>query len=128
MRRKQTDSSVQVKGYYIEDVIRGFTGEHEEGKRMLKLMGLKSELIPFSVANFIRNGKTKWYDHDGHPATISFKFKPDQMECSGNYLGKKKSIRLFLEWGACDDLEMVSRLESETIGECCMKCIYENLI
>lgn len=41
---------------------------------------------------------------------------------------KEKTIRIFREWGWHEDPEVIARLESEAIGDLCMKCIYENLI
>lgn len=128
MKRKETNNQIKISGYYINELIRGFLGEQDEGNKMLRLMGLPTGIVPFSVAIFLQNKKTCWKDKDGNVASISFKLKPNQMECFGSYLGKKKSIRLFREWGNHEDLETVARLESEAIGDLCMKCIYENLI
>ena len=114
MKKKQTHDSTRVKGFYINELTRGFFGDHYEGKEMLKRMGLPSDTVPFSVAVFL--------------VTISFKLKLNQLECFGTYLKKRKSIRLFREWGNHEDPEVIARLESEAIGDCCMRCIYENLI
>lgn len=102
-------------------------GDKNEGKMMLRIMGLDINRTPFSVATFIQNRRIRWKDKHGNVAYISFKLKPNQLECFGSYRGKKKSIRLFREWGTHEDLETIARLESEAIGDCCMKCIYDNL-
>lgn len=128
MKKKQTDDLTKAKGYYINEFTRGFLGEKGEGNKMLRQMGLSTGMVPFSVATFLQNKKIRWKDCDGRMASISFKIKPDQMECFGSYLGQKKSIRLFREWNNHEDPEVIARLESEAIGDLCMKCIYENLI
>lgn len=102
-------------------------GEHDEGKQMLNIMGLPSDAVPFSVAAFLQNKRAVWSDGKGNKATISFQIKANQMECFGTYLKRRKSLRLFLEWDSDEDPEKIARLESEAIGELCMKCIYENL-
>lgn len=128
MKKKQTNDSNRVKGFYINELIRGFFGEQNEGKMMLQKMGLSPDTVPFSVAIFLQNQRIFWFDKDGNRVTISFKLKPHQLECFGTYLKKRKSIRLFREWGNHEDPEVIARLESEAIGDCCMRCIYENLI
>lgn len=128
MKRKETDDRIKISGYYINEFTRGFLGEQNEGNKMLKQMGLPINEIPFSVAIFLQNKRIRWKDSEGNVAAISFKLKPNQMECFGSYLGQKKSIRVFREWGSHEDLEVIAKLESEAIGDLCMKCIYENLI
>lgn len=95
---------------------------------MLQKMGLSPDAVPFSVAVFLQNQRVFWLDKNGNRVTISFKLKHNQLECFGTYLKKRKSMRLFREWGSHEDPEVIARLESEAIGDCCMRCIYENLI
>lgn len=128
MKKKQTNDSTRVKGFYINELIRGFFGDQNEGKVMLKKMGLPPDAVPFSVAVFLQNQRIFWLDKNGNRVTISFKLKHNQLECFGTYLKKRKSMRLFREWGSHEDTEVIARLESEAIGDCCMRCIYENLI
>lgn len=128
MRKKETNNQTKVKGFYINELTRGFLGDQNEGQIMLKKMGLPIDTVPFSVSIFLQNQKIFWMDKNGNKATISFKLKPNQLECFGTYLKKKKSMRLFREWGNHEDPEVIARLESEAIGDCCMRCIYENLI
>lgn len=128
MRKKETNNQTKVKGFYINELTRGFLGDQNEGQIMLKKMGLPIDTVPFSVAIFLQNQKIFWIDKNGNKATISFKLKPNQLECFGTYLKKRKSMRLFREWGNHEDPEVIARLESEAIGDCCMRCIYENLI
>lgn len=127
MRKKDTNDLVTVKGLYINELVRGFFGEHCEGKKMLQMMGLPSDTLPFSAATFLQKRKVQWKDSDGNIAYISYKYKQNQLECHGSYLKQRKTIRLVLEWGNREDMEMIARIESETIGDLCMKCIYENL-
>lgn len=128
MRKKETNNQTKVKGFYINELTRGFLGDQNEGQIMLKKMGLPIDTVPFSVSIFLQNQKIFWMDKNGNKATISFKLKPNQLECFGTYLQKRKSMRLFREWGNHEDPEVIARLESEAIGDCCMRCIYENLI
>lgn len=128
MRKKETNNQTKVKGFYINELTRGFLGDQNEGQIMLRKMGLPIDTVPFSVAIFLQNQKIFWMDKNGNKATISFKLKPNQLECFGTYLKKRKSMRLFREWGNHEDPEVIARLESEAIGDCCMRCIYENLI
>lgn len=94
---------------------------------MLRLMGLPAEAPPFSAATLLRKKRAGWTDKDGNAASISFRLKPDQLECFGSYLGKKRSIRVFREWGSREDPDTVTKLESQAIGDLCMRCIYDNL-
>lgn len=128
MRKKETNNQTKVKGFYINELTRGFLGDQNEGQIMLKKMGLPIDTVPFSVSIFLQNQKIFWMDKNDNKATISFKLKPNQLECFGTYLKKRKSMRLFREWGNHEDPEVIARLESEAIGDCCMRCIYENLI
>lgn len=128
MKRKEINDKAQINGYYINEFTRGFLGEQNEGNWMLEQMGLQADVTPFSVITFLRNKKVCWKDKDGNVASISFKLNDSQLECFGTYLGNKKSIRLFREWETHEDQEVIARLESEAIGDLCMKCIYENLI
>ncbi len=127
MKRKVINDKVKVNGFYIQDFNKGFFGEHKEGERMLRKMGLEPTAIPFSTAILLQNKRIFWTDSQGNRATISFKLKPDQLECFGTYLKKRRSLRLFREWNNYEDPDMIARLESETIGELCMKCIYDNM-
>ena len=127
MKKKQTNDSTRVKGFYINEFIRGFFGDNNEGRETLSRMGLPSNSIPFSVAVFLQTQRIVWQDKNDNRVTISFKLRPNQLECFGTYLKKKKSIRLFREWGTHEDPEVIARLESEAIGDCCMRCIYEIL-
>ena len=128
MKKKETNDLITVHGLYINELKRGFFGEHSEGKKMLQIMGLPIESLPFSAALFLQKRKAQWKDKDGNTAYISFKYKQNTLECHGSYLKKKKTIRLVFEWGNHEDMEMIAKLESETIGDLCMKCIYDNLI
>lgn len=147
MKRKETTNLTTVDGFYVKELIQGFFGEHNEGKFLLNQMGLSSDELPFSVAVFLRKRKIHWYDKSGRRAVISFKLKPNQLECFGTYIipkdpevyeadlkknpkaskyhQKQKSLRLFREWGNHEDPEVIARLESEAIGDCCMQCIYK---
>lgn len=127
MKRIKTDDKTCVRGFYVRNLERGFMGERGEGNKMLEAMGLPKDMIPFSSASLLRNAYAFWNDSQGNRAWISFKLKHNQMECFGSYLGKKKSIRLFREWSDYEDSETIARLESEAIGDLCMRCIYENL-
>lgn len=144
MKRKQTDNQTRVNGFYVNELIRGFWGEHNEGKRLLKKMGLPSDRLPFSVAVFLQKQHVFWTDKLGNRVTISFKLKDNQLECFGTYLvpkdqkmfnleqrknpkaekfyRKQKSIRLFREWGSHEDIDIIAHLESEAIGDCCREC------
>lgn len=127
MRRKTTDAQTKSGGFYIDGFVRGFFGEKSEGSRMLRMMGLPAGTVPFSVAVFLQNRTARWTDKDGNVASISFEVKPGQMECSGSYLRHRKSMRLYREWNDYEDAETVARLESEAIGDLCMRCIFENM-
>ncbi len=50
MKRKAINDTIRVNGYYIQDFNKGFLGEHREGEKMLKKMGLQPTTIPFSTA------------------------------------------------------------------------------
>lgn len=128
MKRKEVNNTLKIDGYYISELIRGFWGEQNEGKIMLKKMGLPTNQTPFSVAAFLKNKEARWTDNKGNVASISFTLDSNQMECFGSYLGKSKSIRMFREWGINENTDTIAKLESEAIGDLCMKCIYENLI
>lgn len=127
MKRKTINHKAKINGYYINEFNQGFLGENHEGEKMLKYMGLSINNIPFSAAMFLQTQHIFWRDREGNKASISYRLKPDQIECFGNYLGKYRSYRLFREWNAYEDPEMIAKLESETIGELCMKCIYDNI-
>ncbi len=127
MKRIETDKKEEIFGYNVNDFTHGFIGECNEGSDMLMKMGLKSDTLPFSAFMFLKNRHAIWKDKDNNVAKIAFILKPDQIECFGSYLGKKKSIRVFREWDIHENKELITRLESEAIGDLCMKCIYENM-
>lgn len=127
MKRKQININTKINGLYAQNLIQGFFGEKNEGKQMLEYMGLPTDEIPFSITTFIQNQKTYWKDSNGNVVTISYTLKPDQLECFGSYLDNQKSMRIFREWSCREDGEMVAKLESEAIGDLCMRCIFENL-
>ena len=54
MRKKETHNQTTVKGFYINDLTRGFWGDQNEGRAMLQKMGLPTDIIPFSVAVFLQ--------------------------------------------------------------------------
>ncbi|MCM1142618.1 MAG: hypothetical protein NC453_28945 [Muribaculum sp.] len=127
MKKRELNETIKVNGFYIHEVNLGFFGERNEGKRMLKEMGLPTDTVPFSTSTFLRKRKIFWRDCSGYIVCICFIIKPNQIECFGSYLGKRKSIRMFREWSSCDSPEKVARLESEAIGDLCMRCIYDPL-
>lgn len=57
MKRKQIQDEVKAGGLYITEFIRGFFGKNNEGKAMLRNMGLSDKVVPFSVALFLQNGE-----------------------------------------------------------------------
>jgi len=127
-RRTKINENVTVNGFYVNETTLGFFGEKDEGRQMLQMMGLPVDRPPFSVAAFLQNKKIRWTDSRKNVAHISFKLKPEQIECSGSYLGKRKKLRVFREWDNYEDPSIVAKLESEAIGDLCMRCIYEKLI
>lgn len=126
MKRRFINGKTNQCGYYVNDFIRGFMGERKEGEMILRFMGLPLSPLPFSVIAFLQKRKIRWKDSDDNLVTLSYRLKPGQIECSATYLEKKKTMRLFLEWGAHEDRVMVTKLESEAIGDLCMRCLYEN--
>lgn len=96
MKRKEINDKVKVNGYYVNEFTRGFLGEQDEGSWMLEQMGLRSEVVPFSVIAFFQNKRACWKDKDSNTASISFKLKPNQIECFGSYLKKKKLFVFFV--------------------------------
>jgi len=127
-KRTEIDDQLKVNGFYVKDVELGFFGEQDEGKRMLQMMGLPTDTLPFSAATLLQDKKVRWKDCNGKVASMSFKLKDDQIEFYGSYLGNKKSTRIFREWGDYEEADKIVRLESEAIGNLCMMCIYEKMI
>ena len=125
--RNNIDENATVNGFYLKEVAECFFGPQDEGKWLLQYQGLDFDKLPFSVATLIREGKASWKDPIGRVCTISFKLKDDQIEFFGTYLGRKKMMRIFREWGDYESKEKIARLESEAIGNMCMKCIYESI-
>lgn len=126
MKRKTIPEDTKINGFYINEVAQGFMGDRGEGRELLRLMGLPQSEVPFSVAVFLQNQIATWKDKDGEVATISFRLRSNQLECFGSYLGRKKSKRLFREWESYEDVDFAARLESEAIGDLCMRCIFDN--
>ena len=126
-KRTEVNDDLTVNGFYIKDVEIGFFGEQDEGKRVLRAMGLPDDVLPFSAAAFLQDKKIRWKDCDGRVASLSFKVKDDQIEFFGSYLGNRKSARMFREWGDYEEHDKVAHLESEAIGNLCMMCIFEKL-
>lgn len=126
MKHISVNDKAKIKGFYVNEVIRGFWGEQGEGRKMLKLMGLDQRVIPFSIAILLQKRRVWWRDREGRVASVYFRLKPNQIECFGYYLGTTKSSRVFREWANNDETEMIERLHA--IGDLCMKCIYEKLI
>lgn len=125
MKKRKVSDHSRSDGFFVRDFTKGFLGEANEGGKMLAAMGLSPSQLPFSAVAFLRKRCAHWADSQGHVASIRFAAKHDQIECFGSYRGKKKSMRIFREWNNYESREMIARLESETIGEFCMKCIYE---
>lgn len=94
MKRKDIKENDSVNGLYLQDFIRGFMGEHDEGRDMLELMGLSSDSIPFSICAFLQKGMITWQDVSGQSAFISYKFKENLLECRGSYKGFSKALKL----------------------------------
>lgn len=126
-KRTEMDGQLKVDGFYVNDVELGFFGEQNEGRKMLQMMGLPTDTLPFSAAAFIQNRKVRWKDCNGKVASMSFKLKDDQIEFFGSYRGIRKSNRIFREWGDYEERETIVHLESEAIGNLCMMCIYEKM-
>lgn len=125
MKKRNPNEEIKINGLYSKELMQGFFGEQNEGRQMLMNMGLPYNEMPFSAVVFLRNQCIFWKDNNGNVAHISFKLKEQQIECFGTYNGKRKSIRLFREWNNYEDEDTIARLESEAIGDCCAKCIYE---
>lgn len=128
MKKRTTNNNQEVSGYYVNDVEHGFWGENGEGIYILKEMGLPTNEVPFSIAIFLKKKEIIWFDSQKRRAKISFKLKDDIMEFYGCYRGKRKTTRLYREWGEYEDPEKIKRLESEAIGNMCALCIYDKLI
>ena len=122
----EIDKNLVIDGFYVKNVAGGFLGSSYNycGKKMLRLMGLPKEIIPFDIVDFIHSGETYWKDCDGNIAYISFKIKGDEITCFGSYLGRKKTVS-FTHDLYNKRITQPIRNSSQNMAESCMLCIYE---
>ena len=111
--------------YFADDFLRGFLGSHGEGCEVLKGMGLPYREAPFDVEPFLSSRVAIWPDGDGVMNSVSFNVTPTQLNCTATRGKSSKSVRMCREWGMYEDKEMIAHLESEAIGELCMKCLID---
>lgn len=119
------NNHLRVNGFYIKDVIKGFFGEFDEGNWMLEQMGLPYNVIPFDVADFLRNGETYWKDCNGKIAYMSFKFEDGYLVCFCSYLGRKYTVTADRDTEGTPS--EVAHNDSHNIGNTCMQCIAEQM-
>lgn len=128
MKLRETTTQLDNSCLLKAEIISGFFGDRGEGNEVLNRMGLPSDTLPFDIDDFISKRCASWLDADGLVAEVIFDITPIQIECFGFYKGEKKSMRVFREWGNDECPEMIQVLESEAIGDLCMRCLYELII
>ena len=99
MKQRTVSHTTRKHGFYPNDFLRGFKGDHNQGNMLLKFMGLPTNQIPFSVITLLRNRYIRWKDAEGNVVTLSFSRKFKQIECIGSYLERRKKMRVLIEWG-----------------------------
>ena len=124
---KTADSNLVINGLYVKSVATGFFGTNYNGKKMLKIMGLPKDVIPFDIVEFLKHGEAYWKDCDGNIAYISYKIQGNNIVCYGSYLGNKKKD-IFTHNLRDTSTTMPARHCSRYIGESCMLCIYTKMI
>ena len=122
----EIDKNLVIDGFYVKNVASGFLGSKCNycGKKMLRMMGLPKDIIPFDIVDFLRRGETYWKDCDGNIAFISFKIQGEWITCFGSYLGRKKTDS-FTHDLYNKRITKPVRNSSGDIGTSCMLCIYE---
>lgn len=131
---KIVNNRLRVDGFYIKDAINGFLdmGSETSGEEMLEQMGLPTDVVPFDMAEFLRNREIYWKDSLGRIAFISFKMTDDEIVCFGSYLGNKQFEYMNREWdddwGPTESLSYIAHTESSNILNSCMNCISEKMI
>lgn len=124
----KVNNRLRVNGYYIKDVAEGFFGPQDEGRGMLHAMGLPDDTIPFDIVQFLKEGKARWKDKNGHIAFISFRITDEYIHFYSYYLGRKNSVRMKRDWDECyDTASEVAHTESDAIGNLCMMCICDSM-
>lgn len=115
-------------GYYIKDATQGFFGEKGEGKIVLEMMGLDPDVLPFSMAIYLKRHHVQWRDAEGRWVNMHFKVTDQRITFHTDYLGNRKSAILFREWESYEDKNDVAHLESEAIGNMSMLCLYDKMV
>jgi len=128
MRLIKTKEKEKVGGYYIRDATIGFWGDKGEGRIVLMSMGLDEDILPFSMAFYLKKHHVQWQDSDGNVISMSFCVTGQRIEFFASYRGKRKTSVLFREWETYEDKRDIAHLESEAIGNMSMMCLYEKLI
>ena len=128
MRLIGTKWKIKAGGYYIKDATQGFFGEKGEGNVVLERMGLDPNVLPFSMAAYLKRHHVQWKDAEGRLVNMSFMVTDQRITFQTEYLGNRKNAILFREWESYEDKNDVRHLESEAIGNMSMLCLYDKMM
>lgn len=106
----------------IQHFIAGWWGEHSEGRKLLQMLGLPPDKIPFNVEQFLKNKSVTLKDAWRNRIMVWLNKSDTLFEFNCTYLDKRRHIRLYREWEA-ESVERIIQYESYSIGECVRKII-----
>lgn len=109
-------------GVNIQHFTAGWWGEHSESNKLLQMLGLPPNRIPFCVEWFLRNRSIILKDAERNKIMVWFTKNDIMYEFHCIYKDRRRHIRLYREWETVD-VERIVQLESYSIGECARKII-----
>lgn len=111
-----------VNGIMLQQFIKGWWGENDEGVLLLQSLGLSNSCIPFDVENFLKTNEFSIDLNNNVSALVNINKQDAYYEFVCKYPNKKYHFKLFREWDGVD-VDTIIKMESYAVGECTRKIL-----
>lgn len=111
-----------INGIIVQQFIKGWWGDNQDGKKLLQFLGLPINTLPFDAEELLRANKIVIYLVDNIAVEISIDKQDAYYEFTCKYPDKKFRFKLFREWDGVD-IDTIIKMESYAVGECVRKVL-----
>lgn len=111
-----------VNGVIVQQFVKGWWGEKNEGERLLRALDLPANILPFDVEQYLNTGKFTLSLCNKISAEVTINKQDAYYEFMCKWPDRKYCFKLFREWDGTE-IDTIIRMESYAVGECTRKII-----
>lgn len=111
-----------INGIIVQQFVKGWWGEKNEGKTLLSTLNLPTEAIPFDVEEYLNTGKFVLTLSNDMTANVTISKQDSYFEFTCKWTDRKYCFKLFREWDGTE-IDTIIQMESYAVGECTRKIL-----